>query len=63
MRDNINDIVAGLILFIGMFLMIGGLLLHFGGSELPTREIIIVGGIMVVGILLYAQTRSEEDDI
>lgn len=63
MRDSLNDIVAGLILFIGMFLMIGGLLLYMGGSQLPTREIIAAGFIMVSGIILYAQTRSEEDDI
>jgi len=63
MRDNLNDIVAGLILFLGMFLMIGGLLLYMGGSKLPTREIIAAGFIMVSGIVLYAQIRSEEDDI
>lgn len=61
MRDNINDIVAGILLFLGMVLMIGGLLLHIGGSEMPTRAIIIAGAFMVSGVVLYAQFRNERD--
>lgn len=61
MRDNINDIVAGILLFLGMALMIGGLLLHIGGSELPTRAFIIAGAFMVSGVVLYAQFRNERD--
>ncbi len=61
MRDNINDIVAVILLFLGMALMIGGLLLHIGGSELPTRAIIIAGAFMVSGGVLYAQFRNERD--
>lgn len=60
MRDNINDIVAGILLFLGMILMIGGLLLYMGGSDMPTRAMIIAGAFMVSGVVLYAQFRNDE---
>ena len=63
MRDSMNDIVAGVILFLGMILLVGGFLLYISGSELPTRQIIMMGSCMVAGVLLYAQIRGESDDI
>lgn len=61
MRQRINDIVAGIILILGFVLMIGGLLLHFCGAQIPTRIIVACGAFMVIGVFLYAQIREVDD--
>lgn len=62
MRQELNDLVAGILLIVGMVMMIGGLLLHFGGADFPTRGIIMLGAVMVFGVFLYCQFREVDDE-
>ena len=62
MKDSIYDIIAGSLLFAGLFLMIGGLLLYMGGTQLPTRGFIAAGAVMVFGVFLYCQFREVDDE-
>ena len=60
MKDSMSDIVMVCLGFLGIGLMIAGLLMHLGGSSMNTRAIIIAGAFMVSGVVLYAQFRDDE---
>ena len=60
MKDSIYDIIAGLLLFAGLFLMIGGLLLYMCGTSLPTRGFIAAGAVMDISVIVYAQFRERK---
>ena len=61
MREKLNDIVAGILLIVGLVMIVLGLALHFSGAPVPTRTIIAAGGFLVVGVFLYAQIRETDD--
>lgn len=62
MKDSMSDIVMVCLGFLGIGLMIAGLLLHLGGSSMNTREIIIVGAVLTCGTVLYANYGGNEND-
>ena len=59
MRQRINDIVAGMLLVIGLALGIGGVLLGMCGYS--TRWMVGAGAVMVFGVVLYCQFREVDD--
>lgn len=61
MRQELNDIVAGLILISGLLLSVGGVLLHMCGVSF-TRWMVGAGAVMVLGVFLYCQFREVDDE-
>ena len=59
MRETLNDIVAFIILVVGLALAIGGLLLGMCGYA--TRWMVGAGAVMVFGVVLYCQFREVDD--
>ena len=59
MRERINDIMAGILLIVGLVLGIGGVLLAMAGYG--SRWIVGAGAMMVVGVVLYCQFREVDD--
>ena len=59
MRDKLNDVVAFILLVVGLILAIGGVLLGMVGHA--TRWMVGAGALMVFGVLLYCQFREVDD--
>ena len=59
MRETLNDIVAFIILVVGLALSIGGVLLGMCGYA--TRWMVGAGAVMVFGVVLYCQFREVDD--
>ena len=60
MREKLNDIVAGILLIVGLVLSVGGVALHMCGAS-NTRWMVGSGALMVIGVFLYCQLREVDD--
>ena len=61
MREKLNDLIAVVLLIVGLLLSVGGLVLHMCGVS-PTRWMVGAGALMVAGVFIYCQFREVDID-